>query len=102
MSAIRQKRNRQLVPGGARLEKLSKARLIQLIIEEREAARLRLEEKEKRIAELSEQLARVQREHDEESNERKIRDINQQVNEPSSKKPEWDKDGNPKPPAPSR
>jgi transposase len=98
MSAIGKKRNRRVVPGRARLEKLSKARLIELIIEEREAARLRLEQKDKRIAELSEQLATLQREHDEQSNERKIRDINKQVNEPSSKKPEWDKDGNPKPP----
>jgi len=98
VSAIGEKRNRHVVPDRARLEKLSKARLIELIIEEREAARLRLEEKDKRIAELSEQLARVQREHDEQRNERKIRDINKHVNEPSSKKPEWDKDGNPKPP----
>lgn len=98
VSAIGKKRNRQVVPGSATLEKLSKARLIQLILEEREAARLRLEEKEERIAELTEQLARVQREHDEESSGRKIGDINQHVNEPSAKKPEWDKDGNPKPP----
>jgi hypothetical protein len=98
VSAIGKKGNRQVVPGRARLEKLSKARLIELILEEREAARLRLEAKEKRIAELSAELARVQREHDEQSHGRKIRDINQQVNEPSSKKPEWDKDGNPRPP----
>ncbi len=98
MSGIGEKRNRQVIPSRAKLEKLSRARLIQLIIEEREAARLRLEEKQNRIAELTEQLAKVQREHDEQSNGRKIRDINTQVNEPSSKKPEWDKDGNPKPP----
>ena len=65
MCALRKQRNRQVVPGRARLEKLSKARLIELIIEEREAVRLRLEEKDKRIAELSEQLATLQREHDE-------------------------------------
>jgi hypothetical protein len=98
VTALGKKRNRQVVPARAGLEKLSKARLIQLILEEREAARLRLEEKGNRIAELSEPLARVQREHDEESNGRKIGDINQHVHEPSSKKPEWDKDGNPKPP----
>lgn len=51
MSAISKKRNRQVVPGRARLEKLSKARLIRLIIEKRQAARLRLEDREKRIAE---------------------------------------------------
>ncbi len=68
MSATGQRRNRPVVPDRARLEKLSKARLIELIIEERETARRRLEEKEKRIAELTEQLARVQREHDEQSN----------------------------------
>jgi hypothetical protein len=67
MSAIGKKRNRRVVPGRVRLEKLSKARLIELIIEEREAARLRLEEKDKRIAELSEQLATIQHEHDEQS-----------------------------------
>jgi len=98
VSAIGKRGNRPVVPGRARLEKLSKARLIELILEEREATRLRLEAKEKRIAELSEALARVQREHDGQSNGRRIRDINQQVNEPSSKKPEWDKDGNPRPP----
>jgi hypothetical protein len=98
VTALGKKRNRQVVPARAGLEKLSKARLIQLLLEEREIARLRLAEKDKRIAELSEELARVQREHDEESHGQKIRDINKHVHEPSSKKPEWDKDGNPKPP----
>ena len=28
--------------------------------------------------------------------------INREVNQPSSKKPEWDKDGNPKPPTKSK
>ena len=98
MSALGKEGSRPVVPARVRLEKLSKARLIELIIEERETARRRLEDKDKRIAELTEQLARVQREHEEQSTGRKIRDINKQVNEPSSKKPEWDKYGNPKPP----
>jgi hypothetical protein len=54
---------------------------------------VQIDEKEKRINELTEQLARLNQER----NEQKHKEINRHVNEPSSKKPEWDKDGNPKP-----
>ncbi len=84
-------------PDKAGLEKLPKAKLIAMILEQREDTRLRLEEKDKQITELSEQLAKLQGEIDKEKAEQKIKDINKHVNQPSSKKPEWDKDGNPKP-----
>lgn len=70
----------------ARLKKLSKAELIQRLLEKEQA----LHEKEKRIIELTEQLARLNQQQD----QQKHKAINQTVNEPSSKKPEWDKDGN--------
>ena len=97
MSAPAVKGHGQPGPDQAGLEKLPKAKLIAMILEQREDTRIRLEEKDQKITELSEQLAKLQGEIDQEKTERKIKDINQQVNQPSSKKPEWDKDGNPKP-----
>ncbi len=84
-------------PDKARLEKLPKTELIAMILEQRDDTRIRLEEKDKQITELSEQLAKLQGEIDKEKAEQKIKDINKHVNQPTSKKPEWDKDGNPKP-----
>jgi hypothetical protein len=74
------------------LEALSKAELIKIILDQREMFYDRIEEKDKRINELTEQLAGLNRQLDEQKN----KEINRHVNEPSSKKPEWDKDGNPK------
>ncbi len=68
-----------------------------MILEQREDTRIRLEEKDQQIAELSEQLAKLQGEINQEKVGNKIKGINQQVNQPTSKQPEWDKDGNPKP-----
>jgi len=93
------KDNGQPIPDKARLEKQSKAKLIEIILEQWALVRLQIEEKERRITELNEQLAQLQDEIDQEKNGQKIKDINQHVNQPSSKKPEWDKDGNPKPKA---
>jgi transposase len=84
-------------PDKAGLEKLPKAKLIAMILEQREEARIRLEEKDQQITELSEQLAKLQDKIDKKKVRQKIQDINEQVNQPTSKKPEWDKDGNPKP-----
>jgi hypothetical protein len=84
-------------PDKAGLEKLSKAKLIAMILEQREDTRIRLDEKDKQITELSELLAKLQDEIDKEKAGQKIKDINQHVNQPTSKKPEWDKDGNPMP-----
>jgi len=84
-------------PDKAWLEKLPKAALIVMILKQREDARIRLEEKDRRITELSEQLAKLQSGIDQGTSGQKIKDINTYVNQPSSKKPEWDKDGNPKP-----
>jgi len=50
-----------------------------------------------RIAELSEQLAKLQDELDQERVGQTIKDIDTRINQPPSKQPEWDKDGNPKP-----
>ena len=84
-------------PDKAGLEKLPKAKLIAMILEQREDMRIRLEEKDKRITELSEQLAKLQGEIEQEKAGQKIKDINKGVNQPTSKRPEWDKDGNPIP-----
>ena len=84
-------------PDKAGLEKLPKAKLIAMILEQREDTGIQLDEKDKQITELSEQLAKLQGETDKEKAEQKIKAINKHVNQPTSKKPEWDKDGNPKP-----
>jgi hypothetical protein len=84
-------------PDQAGLSILPKAKLIAMILAQREDMRLRLEEKDQQITELSEQLAKLQGEIDKEKAGQKVRDINEHVNQPTSKKPEWDKDGNPKP-----
>ncbi len=99
MAAPATKCNGQPNLGKAELEELGKARLIAIILEQREGMRIQLEEKEKQITELMEQLAKLQGEADKESAEQKLKELNKHVNQPTSKKPEWDKDGNPKPAA---
>ena len=84
-------------PDKAVLSILPKAKLIAMILEQREDTRIRLEEKDELIAELRKQLAKLQGEIDKERAEQKIQDINKHLNQPTSKKPEWDKEGNPKP-----
>ena len=84
-------------PDKAGLEKLPKATLIAMILKQGEELRLRLEEKDQRITELREQLATMQGEFDKATAWQKIKAINRHINQPTSKKPEWDKDGNPKP-----
>jgi len=74
------------------MKALSKDQLIDLIFELREMLQDQNDWKEKRIIELTKELNRLNRERD----EQKTKEINRQVNQPSSKKPEWDKDGNPK------
>lgn len=75
--------------GRAELKKLPKVKLVEMLLEREHA----LDEREKRIIELTEQLARLHQQQD----EQKQQAINKTVHEPTSKKPEWDKDGNPKP-----
>ena len=72
----------------AGLKKLSKAKLIELLTEKQQA----LQDKDQQIIELTEQLAKLNQQQD----EQKQQAINKTVNQPTSKKPEWDKDGNPK------
>ncbi len=91
------KSNVQPGPDKAQLQRLPKAELIAMILEQREDMLIQLEEKDKRITELNEKLAKLQGEIDKEKADQKVKDINEKVNQPSSKKPEWDKDGNPKP-----
>ncbi len=81
--------------GKAGLEKQPKAKLIEMILEQRQAVRIQLEEKDQQITDLSEQLTKLKSEIDKDKAEQTIKDINRHVNEPSSKKPEWDKNGNP-------
>ena len=97
MTAPAVKSNGQPGPDQAGLNKLPKAKLIAMILEQREETRIQLEEKEKQITELSEQLATLRGETDKQKAGQKIKEINKHVNQPTSKKPEWDKDGNPKP-----
>lgn len=97
MTAPAIKDNGQPGPDEAWLENLSKAKLIAMILEQHEETRIRLAEKDQQITELSEQLAKLQGETDKEKAGQKIKEINKHVNQPTSKKPEWDKDGNPKP-----
>ncbi len=87
----------KLGPDKAGLEKLPKAKLIAMLLEQREDTRVRLEEKDRQITELRERLAKLKGEIDKDQAGQKIKAINKHVNQPSSKKPEWDKDGNPKP-----
>ena len=67
-------------PDKAGLKKLSKAKLIAMILKQREETRIRLEEKDQQITELSEQLAKLQGEIDKEKAGQKIKDINKHVN----------------------
>lgn len=73
----------------ARLQKLSKRTLIEMVRELRKT----LTGKDKKISELTEQLNQLNQERE----EQKKKEINRKTNEPSSKKPEWDKDGIPIP-----
>ncbi len=89
-------------PDKAGLSILPKATLLAMILEQREDTRIRLEKKDPQLTELSEQLAKRQSEIDQETAGQTIKAINQHVNQPTSKKPEWDKDGNPRPKRPKK
>ena len=75
----------------AALNKLSKSDLIQIILELQQTFFLQVSEKDKRLAELTKQLIKLSQEQ----KDQKKKALNLKVNQPSSKKPEWDKDGNP-------
>ena len=57
-----------------------------------------ISKKEQEIQKLKEELKRNKKE----SELQRIKDVNVNANQPSSKKPEWDKDGNPKPKRPKK
>ena len=76
-------------PSLGSLDKLPKNKLIEILYEQWEAeeiTRIKLEEKDKQIAELKEQLIQLQNKIDKEKDEQTIKDINKSANEPSSKK----------------
>lgn len=76
------------------LTKMSKIQIIGAFCELRDAYVLETEEKTNRINALSQEVVALRQEKEDE----KSRKINLEVHQPSSKKPEWDKDGNPKNP----
>lgn len=69
---------------------MSKAKIIILFFQLRKALLLEIENKTKKIENLSKRIEQLEQEKDTE----KQKDINKESNKPSSKKPEWDKDGN--------
>lgn len=77
MTAFAAKGNGQPGPDKAGLSILPRAKLIAMILEQREDTRIQLEEKDQRITELSEQLVKLQGEIGEEKAAQKIEDINQ-------------------------
>lgn len=58
--------NGHITPGKTQREKLRKAELIELLLKQREEALLQLEDKDRRIAELSDELTRLKGEIDKE------------------------------------
>ena len=78
--------------------KLSKNKIIRLVFIIIRTLVGEIEEQKKKIDELLEKNNRLQKELDQDRKQK----INREVNQPSSKKPEWDKDGNPKPPTKSK
>jgi len=77
---------------------MSKTKIIKIFFQLRKVLLLEVEKKTKEIKYLSKQLKKLEQEKD----EQKQKGINKEVNQPSSKKPEWDKDGNLKPKKKSR
>ena len=84
-------------PDKAGVEKRPKATRSAMILEQREETRSRLEEKDQRSTELSDHLANMHGEFDKETARPTITAITQHGTQPTSKNPQWDKDGNPKP-----
>jgi len=79
------------------LEKLRKSELVEMLLKQQEDTRLQLKDKDRQITELSDEIVRLKGEINKAQSKQKIKDINKHVNQPTSKKPKWDKDGNPKP-----
>jgi len=59
VTALAVKGNRQHCPDKAGLEKFPRAKLFAMILEQREDTRIQREEKDRRITELSEQIAKL-------------------------------------------
>lgn len=72
------------------LSKMSKIALINLFFQSKNALLLIIEEKTKTIEILSKQVEKLTQEKESKTQQ----EINNKANQPSSKKPEWDKDGN--------
>ena len=56
-----------------------------------------IERKNKEIERKNKEIEKLKEKNKQDENNQKIKEANNSVNRPSSKKPEWDKDGNPKP-----
>lgn len=72
------------------LERISKVEIILIFLKLRKVFRLEIEKKTNEIEILSKELEKLKQERD----KKKQKEINKESNQPSSKKPEWDKDGN--------
>jgi len=82
----------------AELKQHSKRELIQMILEQQKAFDAQLAQKEEEIAKLTEELNTLYVEQAKEQEKAR----NDKTNQPSSKKAEWDKDGNPVKPKPKK
>lgn len=74
------------------LARMSKVQIIVIFFQLRNALLSEIEEKTREIENLTKQLSQLEQEKD----KQKEKAINKEVNQPSSKKPEWDKDGYPR------
>lgn len=74
------------------LTKISKTAVITLFLTLRDAFISVIKEKDEEIRRLTEKVKNLEKKQD----TKKQKEVNKTSNQPSSKKPEWDKDGNPK------
>lgn len=74
------------------LTKISKTAVIKLFLTLRDAFISVIKEKDEEIRRLTEKVKNLEEKRD----SKKQKEVNKTSNQPSSKKPEWDKDGNPK------
>lgn len=76
----------------AALKKWSKAALIEVVLELQETLSEQKKEHRKQVQELTQEVAKYKQVLDDQI----LKKINEEANKPSSKKPEWDKEGYPK------
>lgn len=74
-----------------KLKKMSKKKIIKIFFKAKKEMQLEIDLKNKEI----ESLQKMKEELQQEGKKDKEKKVNEETNKPSSKKPEWDKDGNP-------